>query len=378
MAADPVLLVIFLRGGADGLNLVAPTGDSDYAEARPEGLRVMPGDGRSLGNPLADVGFRWHPAATDLADLFDAGELAVVHACGLDNGTRSHFDAEARIESAADAALGAGRGGWLGRWLDAARPEGLLPTLALGAMPDSLRGARDVAVAGALEDLVIGAGPEVDPLLFRRLDGGFGLHPLMAAPARRLMTLSGALAARILDPATGERRPYAGRAHYPDTELGAALATVAEAVRLDLGLRVATVDYGGWDTHAGQAEQFGDLVQGLGAAIAAFRRDLDRVQGRITVVVMSEFGRRLRANATGGTDHGHGNAMLVWGAGVRGGRMFGRWPGLASVALDDGADLAVTTDYRQVLAEILAGPLGAGDLSVPFPGFTPEPLGLTS
>jgi uncharacterized protein (DUF1501 family) len=152
--------------------------------------------------------------------------------------------------------------------------------------------------------------------------------------------------------------------------------TVAQTIKEDLGLRVATVDVPGWDTHVNQAPVFAELTGGLSQALMAFWRDLGPLQPDVSVVVMSEFGRRLRSNTGGGTDHGRGNVMMVLGPQAKGGRMVGRWPGLANEALEEGADLAVVTDYRDVLAELLAGHMRLPDAGAVFPGLTPRPVGL--
>ncbi len=365
--AEPVLVVIFLRGGADALSLVGPTADPDYIAARPPLLRVgRTGDGAGLAltEALADADFRLHPQAVELADLFRAGDLSVVHATGLREATRSHFEAEALIEAAA------GPGGWLARWLAAAGTAGPLPALAVGtALPESLRGAR-VAAAARMSDLVLAPGYGMRPALRARLEAGPGRDPAMAATLADVLSLSDTLAAR-------GAAAYVPDVPYPDGPLAQPLLTVAQAIKADLGLRIATVDYGGWDTHANQADQFGGLTAGLSGTLMAFWRDLgSRRQQDVAVVVQSEFGRRLRSNASGGTDHGRAGAMLVLGPQAKGGRLLGRWPGLANAALEEGADLAVTTDYRAVLAEVLAGHMGLRDAGTVFPGLTAEPVGL--
>ncbi|MCX7645904.1 MAG: DUF1501 domain-containing protein [Rhodobacteraceae bacterium] len=373
---EPTLVVIFLRGGADGLNLIAPTADPDYIAARPEALRVLrTGDapGIVLSHQAADADFRFHPEARPLADLFEAGELAVIHAAGLTDGTRSHFDAEERMERATPGTTASG--GWIGRWLAEAQPEGALPALAVGdTLPGSLRGWSRVAVAGRLNDLVLAEGNDFAPLLASRLRAGFGRHPLLGPPVERLTALSDMLRARIGTPEG--LRDYVPAVPYPDNAtLAPALGKVAQAIKLDLGLRVATVDFGGWDTHDEQAGDFARLTGQLAQSLMAFWRDLGERRSDVTVVVMSEFGRRLRANRNNGTDHGHGNAMLVLGGAVRGGRMLGTWPGLANEALDDGADLAITTDYRHVLAEVMQRHMKAEAARL-FPGFAPAPVGI--
>ncbi len=382
MATDPILVVIFLRGGADGLALVSPTSDPDFIAARPEMLRVLrTGDaaGRSIAQDVADVDFRFHPAASALADLYDAGDLSLIHAAGLPEATRSHFDAEARIERGvfgADIPPG-DPSGWIGRWLQAAMPSGPMPALAVGAMrPASLIGA-EAAVAESLADLVLGQGNWLSDLLQARLATGFGDHGPLQRPISDLIGLSDLIRGRFWSTETQGLRPYAASVDYPqDNPLSTPLMTVAQSIKENLGLRVATVDFPGWDTHVNQAPAFAEQTATLSQALMAFWRDLGSRQQDVSVVVMSEFGRRLQSNTGGGTDHGRGNVMMVLGPQARGGRMIGRWPGLANAALDEGADLAVITDYRDVLAELLTGHMGLSDPGRVFPGHAALPLGL--
>lgn len=375
MPIDPILVVVFLRGGADGLNLISPTADVDYIAARPDAMRVLrkgDGTGHAMADMADDVDFRFHPQARGLSELYNAGELAVIHASGLTDGTRSHFDAEAKMERAA---VNGSAGGWLGRWFASQQSDGILPLLSVGAAPDSVRGARDVAVADALEDLILANGHELAPILRNRLMQGFGQHPLIGAPIQRLVQLSSTLRGRIVN-ADGEAINYVPSVNYPDGPLADSFKTIARSIKLDLGLRVATLDFGGWDTHENQSANFGGNVDALSAGLMAFWQDLGAEAERVNVVVMSEFGRRLRANTSGGTDHGYGNAMMVLGAGVKGGQMLGEWPGLANDALDDRADLAITTDYRHVLASVMRQHMRADNIADLFPDFTPEALGL--
>ena len=381
MAREPILVVIFLRGGADGLALVSPSSDPDFIAARPEDLRVLrTGDaaGRTLRQLVADVDFRFHPSAAPFADLYDAGDLSVIHAAGLPEATRSHFDAETRIERGLFGAsiVPGDPSGWIGRWLQTAQPGGPIPALAVSAMrPGSLLGA-NAAVAENLADLVIGQGNWLTPTLRDRLLQGFGDHGPLATPIADLVALSDMLGQR-LQFNDGEVQPYTPSVEYPqDNPVTPPLMTVAQAIKQDLGLRVATVDVGGWDTHVAQSGQFAGLTGALSSALMAFWRDLGSIQQDVSVVVMSEFGRRLRSNTAGGTDHGRGNVMLVLGPQARGGRMLGPWPGLKNDALEEGADLAVVTDYRAVLAELLSGHMRLADPALVFPGFQPTPLGL--
>ena len=375
MSNDPILVVVFLRGGADGLNLISPTADVDYIAARPEEMRVLrKGDeaGHAMADMAADVDFRFHPQARGLSELYNAGEMAVIHASGLTDGTRSHFDAEAKMERAA---VSGAAGGWLGRWFASQQLDGILPLLSVGSAPDSVRGAHDVAVAENLEDLIMAQGADLAPIIRQRLLKSLGQHPLLGAPIRRLVQLSSTLQSQIID-ADGEVKSYTPRVDYPESDLAGAFKTIARSIKLGLGLRVATLDFGGWDTHEDQTATFGNNVDRLSSSLLAFWRDLGNDAERVNVVVMSEFGRRLRANTSGGTDHGYGNAMMVLGAGVNGGRMLGDWPGLANDALDDRADLAITTDYRHVLAEVMGQHMVAENIAALFPAFTAEPIGL--
>ncbi len=375
---EPTLVVVFLRGGSDGLALVSPTSDPDFIAGRPEDLRVLrkgDGAGHTIKQQFADVDFRFHSAAGALSQLYDAGDLSLIHAAGLSEATRSHFDAEARIERAAGSA---DAGGWLGRWLKTipAGPE--LPALAVGTtLPGALDG-HEAAVAEELGNLVLAGGHWLAPALRARLAQGFGAHGPVDASMRQLLDLSQMIAGRIWSEADGAVRPYAPEVEYPaDNPISAPLMTIAQTLKLGMGTRVATVDVPGWDTHVRQAGDFGNQVRWLSEGLMAFWRDLGPLQQDASVVVMSEFGRRLRSNASGGTDHGRGNVMMVLGPQAKGGRMLGRWPGLANDMLEEGADLAVTTDYRSVLAELMSGHMKAADLSTVFPGFVqPAPLGL--
>lgn len=382
MARDPILVVIFLRGGADGLALVSPSSDPDFIAARPEALRVLrQGDaaGRTILQDIADTDFRFHPAAAPLADLYDAGDLSVVHAAGLPEATRSHFDAEARIERGLFGAnIPPGDpSGWIGRWLQVAQPAGPMPALAVGAMrPGSLLGA-EAAVAETLADLVVAPDYWLSAPLRARLQSGFGSHGPLDRPIRDLLDLSDLMTGRFWSAADNALRPYAPASPYPDDNpVSQPLMTIAQTIKEDLGLRVATVDVPGWDTHVNQAPDFASLTGGLSQALVAFWRDLGTWQQDVSVVVMSEFGRRLRSNTGGGTDHGRGNVMMVLGPQAKGGRMVGRWPGLVNEALEEGADLAVATDYRDVLAELLTGHMKLADTAAVFPGLAAKPIGL--
>jgi uncharacterized protein (DUF1501 family) len=377
MSTDPKLVVIFLRGGCDGLAMVSPASDPDFIAARPEELRALrTGDaaGHLIKQDLADIDFRFHAQGKAFSDLYNAGDLSLVHACGLTEATRSHFEAEARMERSAGQGS---EGGWLGRWLKATSPGGDLPAIAVGtALPGSLEGS-EAAVAAELGNLIMAQGHWLSPALRARINAGFGTHGPVQASMQQLLTLSDMISGRIWSDTDQAIRAYAPSVEYPqDNPLTAPLMTVAQTLKLDMGTRLATVDMDGWDTHVRQAGDFGNNVRLLSEALMAFWRDLGPLQADTSVVVMTEFGRRLRANESAGTDHGRAGVMMVLGPQAKGGRMLGRWPGLTNDVLEEGADLAVTTDYRQPLAELLGAHMGTRDISTIFPGFTPAPLGL--
>lgn len=378
MTTDPKLVVIFLRGGCDGLALLSPASDPDFIAARPESLRSLrtgDGAGHLIRHDIADVDFRLHRQAGALADLYNAGDLSLIHACGLTEATRSHFEAETRMERSAQ--QGGAEGGWLGRWLKQQNSPADLPAIAVGtSLPGSLDGS-EAAVAAELGNLILAQGHWLSPALRARIAAGFGSHGPVQASMQQLLSLSDMISGRIWSDADQAIRPYTPLVDYPqDNPLSAPLMTVAQTFKLGMGTQLATVDMDGWDTHVRQEGDFGRNVSHLSEALMAFWRDLGPMQADTSVVVMTEFGRRLRANESMGTDHGRGGVMLVLGPQARGGRMLGRWPGLANTALEEGADLAVTSDYRQPLAELLAAHMGTHDLSTILPGFTPKPLGL--
>lgn len=379
---NSTLVVIFLRGGADGLSIVSPTGDKNYIAARPSSIRVQSkGDNKGflLKEANADAGFHWHSQGKGLSELYDAGELAVVHATGLTDGTRSHFDAENRMERGAPGA-GTAAGGWLARWIKSVKPAGILPALAMGATaPDSLRGALEVAVAQDLSGLRLAPGYQYTNQVRSVLAKQLAKDVLLGAPLQQILQMSREIEAKVALNEDGSLKPYASTVEYPaNNPLSDQLKSVAQAIKLDLGLRVTTIDFGGWDTHVNQAQDIGQQIQFLSGAVSAFWRDLGTRRSDVGVVVMSEFGRRLKSNESGGTDHGYGNVMMLLGPKVKGGRMYGEWPGLENDKLDEGADLAITTDYRHVLAEMMSGHMGFTDSGILFPEFDVKPLGFSA
>jgi uncharacterized protein (DUF1501 family) len=236
---NPILVVVFLRGGADGLSLISPTGDKNYVAARPGDIRVArKGEtaGHILKNAAADVDFRFHNRAKGLSELFDAGELAVVHAAGLNDGTRSHFDAEDRMERAAPDA-GSSAGGWLGRYMAATNPKGILPALAVGsAAPDSLRGASSVVVAEEIAAMRVAGGHGYSTAIRASLARQLAGDAILGTPLKRLLTLTDAIEAKVALDENGNLKPYISEVEYPkDNPLSYSLKTVAQSIKLGLG-----------------------------------------------------------------------------------------------------------------------------------------------
>jgi uncharacterized protein (DUF1501 family) len=370
--AGDTLVVLSLRGGFDGLSAIAPIGDPDYRRARPTiavpTSQVIAGDGT----------FGLHPALAPLLPMWRGGNLAAVHAVGQPNPTRSHFAAMEEMErAAAGTSL---RSGWLDRMLGLTGATAPLAGVSMGnAMPARLFGgpARDVSMA-SVNDFTL-AGESAKRPMAAALRGLYaGAPELLAAPAR---AADAALAAAT--PLRAVAYTPANGAVYPATPLGNALRDVARLVKAGVGLAAAAVDSGDWDMHEGlgtavKGQRMYDNLYATSLALAAFAADLGPDgMSRVTCVTVSEFGRRVQENGSRGADHGHGNAMLLLGGGIRGGKVYGAWPSLAPAALVDG-DLAATTDYRAVLGELLQKRCGFGSLADVFPSVPPASFGLAT
>jgi uncharacterized protein (DUF1501 family) len=363
-ARDGVLVVLFLRGGLDALSLCVPHGDDDLYRARPRLAIPRPG---AAGGALDLDGFHgFAPAAAPLLESFRDGRLAVVQAVGSPRPTRSHFDAMRSVETAADGPLRpATSAGWLARLLEVvpAEPGSVLRAVSLEThLPDSLAGGRaalaipDPTKFGALRDAH-------DRAALRELT--------CAGRDRDASAARDALAAmQIVETARVDAREPPRGASYPASDLGRKLALTAAWIRARLGVEVFTLDAGGFDMHRELGARDGAMaehVDDLSRALSAFARDLAGDLERVTLVAVSEFGRRVAENGSGGTDHGRGGLALVLGGAVHGGRVCGRWPGLAPERLDEG-DLAATSDVRDVLAEAALSARGDFDVGSVFPG----------
>ena len=352
------LVVIFLRGGADGLNMVAPLQDDGYYNARPR-IAI----GRNNAVPL-DGFYGLNPLLKELAPAYHDGALAIIHAAGSEDSTRSHFEAQDLVEHG-----GLVGGGWLGRFLrtqsDTAGP---FAAVAVGkAVPESLRGAPAATVFQSLDDFSLGDdsvrlisslgrlyGMETDLL------GAAGQHTLQAV--RHIERLR----ASTYQPANG--------ATYAADDFSQGLRQIARLIKARVGLEAASLDLKGWDSHFGQATVMAPLMSRLAVGLAAFYRDLGAEIENVTVVAMTEFGRRVEENSAFGTDHGRGSVMFVLGGGIKGGRVLGKWPGLTKEVLEGPGDLPVVTNYRNVLAPLLVRHGAAAALDRIFPGFALSPL----
>jgi uncharacterized protein (DUF1501 family) len=357
------LVVVFQRGAADGLNIVVPYREKNYYAMRP-GIAIPEKQVIDL-----DGFFGLHPAMGAFKPLYDAGNLAIVHAAGSPDMTRSHFDAQDYMESGTPGVKNTGDG-WLNRALQAEDPRGAsahtaFRALALGAeVPRTLAGKIPAIALSNLSSFQVGGrGPAASAF-----EAMYGDSRDRIFHATGEETFDAVKMLRAANPA--QYTPAAG-AGYPNSEFGGNMKQIAQLLKADLGVEAAFTDVAGWDTHQNQGAANGQLANRLtdfSNAIAAFWRDMGDDAGSITLVTMSEFGRTARENGTGGTDHGHANVMFVLGANVKGGKVHGRWPGLEHEQLNEGRDLALTTDYRQVLGELVTRRLGAGNLDLVFPG----------
>ncbi len=368
-AASPSrrLVVIFQRGAADGLNVVVPWREKNYYSMRP-----------SIAIPQKQVidldgFFGLHPSLDSFKPLYDAGHLAIVHAAGSPDMSRSHFDAQDFMESGTPG-IKSTQDGWLNRALQAEdlmrrSPQSAFRALALSPeVPRTLAGKIPALALGNINNFAVaGRGPSPSPAAsaFEAMYGDSGDHIFHAAGEE---TFEAVKMLRAANPA--QYTPRNG-SDYPSSEFGNRMKQIAQLLKSNLGVEAAFTDVGGWDTHQNQGSVDGQLsnrLRDFSSGIAAFWRDMGDDAENITLVTMSEFGRTAHENGTGGTDHGHANAMFVLGGNIKGGKVYGRWPGLESHQLNEGRDLALTTDYRQVLGEVVNNTIGASDLDLVFPG----------
>jgi uncharacterized protein (DUF1501 family) len=381
-ARKRLLIAIFQRGAVDGLNMVVPYGEADYYRLRPSIAIPRPGAADTADAAIdLDGFFALHPRMAPLKPFWDRRSLAIVHASGSPEHTRSHFDAQDYMESATPGVKST-RDGWLNRYLQdgAAEPVPGAATPARGG-GNPLRG---VAVTRQMPRVLTGRAPAlavggVDAFAVR---GGMAVEQSFERAYGRDAVLGGAAAdafeaMRLLRAASpGDYRPANGAA-YPRSPFGQSLREIARLAKAEVGLEIAFAESGNWDHHAGEGGVTGQLanrLDDLSRGIAALATDLGERMADTVIVTMSEFGRTVAENGTRGTDHGHGNAMLLLGGSIKGGAVYGRWPGLKDSERFEGRDLAVTTDFRDVFSEIVTRHMGAEPAALAriFPGYVPR------
>ncbi len=362
--AQQTLVVVFLRGGADGLTLVAPVEDDRYYHARPR-IAVAKSD----AVPLDDM-FGLHPLLAPLKPAYTEGHLAILHAAGSEDDTHSHFDAQDFMEHGGSLAAG----GWLGRFLRYRQREGEaegggpLAAIALGRkFPECLRGAPSVTVMQSLDDFSLGNGSGPMTAELARL---YGAQPDALASAGRdtLQALS-----RIESMRNAVYAPQNG-AQYGTDSFSQGLKQAAQLIKAKVGVEAVSVDLEGWDSHFAQSTLVEPLMRQLAQGLAAFRLDLGKSIDSTTTIVMTEFGRRVQENSSFGTDHGSGGVMFAMGGGIRGGRMLGKWPGIEADSLTGPGDLAVAYNYRNLIAPVLSRMGAGGQLGQIFPDWDVQQL----
>ena len=361
-----VLITIFQRGAVDGLNMIVPFGERAYYDARPTLAIGRPGSSADAAVDL-DGFFGLHPRLAPLEPLFRARQLAIIHACGSPDATRSHFDAQDYMETATPGVKST-QDGWLNRYLHAREHQAATPFRAVALcpqLPRALQGSEPALAIGQIAQF--GIRGELSPSSF---------ESEYAAAADTVLRSTGRdafEAVRMLKVANPAQYTPANGAEYPRSAFGQALRQIAQLVKADVGLEIAFAESGNWDHHVNEGAAVGQLatrLDDLARGIAALVRDLGDRMTDVVVLTMSEFGRAVTENGNRGTDHGHGNAMMIVGGPIRGGKVYGRWPGLAREQRFEGRDLSVTTDFRAVFSEVVRGHLGLDSSAAIFPGFS--------
>ncbi|GAB1469903.1 DUF1501 domain-containing protein [Chloroflexota bacterium] len=361
------LVVVFLRGAADVLNMVVPHGENAYYQLRPTLGVPRPDDSKKKQEERVvdlDGFFGFHPNMQPLVEAWQSKQLAIIHACGAPDESRSHFKAMELMERGVDDERGPASG-WIGRHLATLNTGNSSPLRAvgMGTRPQrSLSGSVPVSALRSIADFHLGGDPRALQQMRAALDFVYQEDVLGQDTLSIMDTL------QKLDPLT-----YQAPVAYPDSEFGLALKQTAMLIKAEVGLEVSAIDLGGWDTHFTQGSTTGlmpNLMKDLAEGLAAFHADMADHMNKLTTVTMSEFGRRAYENGSLGTDHGHGSMMMVLGGNVDGGKVHGEWPGLGEGQLIGPGDLAVTTDYRDVLSEILTKRLNNPASDV-FPEYQP-------
>ncbi len=363
-----ILVAIFQRGAVDGLNVVVPHGEQSYYDLRPT-IAIPRPNGTSESAIDLDGFFGLHPSLSPLKPIYDAGQLAIVQAVGSPDPTRSHFDAQDFMESGTPGRK-ATSDGWLNRALPIAKGTSPARAVCMGAqLPRSLRGRNDALAINNLNDFQV-----------RDARGAATFESMYAKTGDKVLNGTGREtfdAVKLMQSIQKQSYTPANSATYPKVRFGDAMQQIARLIKADVGLEVAFTDVGGWDTHVNEAGQLTRLLKEFGEALGAFYQDLGDRMADVAVVTMSEFGRTAKENGDRGTDHGHANVMLAFGGGVKGGKVYGDWPGLQGEQLYENRDLNLTTDFRDVLGELVTRHLGNRQLANVFPGYdTPNYRGL--
>jgi uncharacterized protein (DUF1501 family) len=373
-ANNKKLVVLFQRGAADGLNIVVPYKEKNYYAMRPS-IAIQQKDVLDL-----DGFFGLHPQMAAFKPLYDQGHLAIVHAAGSPDPSRSHFDAQDYMESGTPGVKST-QDGWLNRaLLDGPAPNGpggkpsAFRAVALGAqVPRTLEGKQPAIAISNLADFSVGGKGPQPSAISNAFQAMYDESSDAVLHGTGQETFEAVKMLKSADPA--KYQPAIG-VNYPNTPFGNSLKQIAQLMKANLGVEAAFSDIGGWDTHQNQGGATGQLANRLtefSNGIAAFWKDMGDDSENITLVTMSEFGRTARQNGTGGTDHGHANVMFVLGGTVKGGKVYGKWPGLNDGQLNEGRDLTVTTDFRRVLGEAAYKTLGSRNMDIVFPGAQVKP-----
>lgn len=363
-APNDVLVVIFQRGAMDCLQAVVPYADSNYLKQRP--TIGVPAPGQTNGALPLDNFFGLHPSLAPLLPLYQSGHLGIVHATGLKQNQRSHFECQRNLEAGLPTT--GFYPGWLNRHIGNIGVGETFQAVALGtAVPAALQGPQPAIGMSSI------AGFSFTTNSARKTELEDTLYALSDSTAKPSVSGRQALdAVDYLAVANPAQYPVQNNAVYPNTTFGNRLKETAQLIKAGVGLQMACVDIGGWDHHANIAGLLPPLLDELAKSLVAFHDDLGILMNKVTVITMTEFGRRVKENSSGGTDHGSGSSMFMMGGSVIGGKVYAEWPGLADANLFNG-DLDVTIDYRTVLNELMHKRARDGYLEAQFPGFTPGP-----
>ena len=376
-----ILVAVFQRGAADGLNIVVPFGEKSYYALRPS-IAIPPPSTQSASGPSAldlDGFFGLHPSLAALKPLFDTRQLAIIHAAGSPDSTRSHFDAQDYMESATPGVKST-PDGWLNRFLQSAPQADATPFRAVAfaaSTPRTMMGAASCLCTQDLQGFHLAGSANRQSRGVQLVENAF--EEMYASASDRLLASTAHETFEAISTLQrmqiGAYQPENG-AEYPRGPLGRSLQQIAQLIKSGAGLEVAFAEVGGWDNHVNEGGVTGQLAARLkdfGDSLAAFHQDMGDHMADITVLTMSEFGRTARENGNRGTDHGHAHAMFALGGAVKGGKVYGDWPGLKDHQLHEGRDLALTTDFREVFAEVAMRHLGVQDPARIFPGYTVSP-----